>query len=432
MAALPPSGAWLLLDRDSSAPIALPVPRQACLGLTRAVLFLADGWRQGSGGHEAAWQAVWEHAGADLSAALWLASREFRDATGRSPARSLAESLVLGDDVRSGRASVADFITESAWAVFVSAGCGLSWAGAEPWCRDKGRRIEMAGELLGRILAGAAEPVTGPVPAVEPAVESLVLRDAIRAAVSLESCAGRFEAAVSEARLAAMREMAYGAGHEINNPLANIAARAQALLVEEHDPERRRRLSTIVDQAFRARDMIGGLMLFARPPKPRPRNTDVGALTAAVVDAVEPQAAARGARLEYSPPPFPLTAWGDATQLEEAVRALVVNAVEAVDPGGRIVLAVEGPIVRSNRERACVISVSDDGHGMDEETAKRAFDPFFSGREAGRGVGLGLSKAWRLIDTNGGAIVIESRRGRGTRVSVTLPCHDVALETATR
>ncbi|MFM8633470.1 MAG: hypothetical protein ACKOEX_01445, partial [Planctomycetia bacterium] len=106
MAALPPSGAWLLLDRDSSAPIALPVPRQACLGLTRAVLFLADGWRQGSGGHEAAWQAVWEHAGADLSAALWLASREFRDATGRSPARSLAESLVLGDDVRSGRASV--------------------------------------------------------------------------------------------------------------------------------------------------------------------------------------------------------------------------------------------------------------------------------------------------------------------------------------
>ena len=66
----------------------------------------------------------------------------------------------------------------------------------------------------------------------------------------------------------AIRELAYGAGHEINNPLANIAARAQALLYDEHEPERQRRLAIIVDQAFRARDMIGGLMIFARPPQP--------------------------------------------------------------------------------------------------------------------------------------------------------------------
>ena len=58
---------------------------------------------------------------------------------------------------------------------------------------------------------------------------------------------------------------------------------------------------------------------------------------------------------------------------------------------------------------------------MDADTLRRAFDPFFSGREAGRGIGLGLPKAWRLVEINGGAIAVDSTPGRGTRVSITLP-----------
>ena len=58
---------------------------------------------------------------------------------------------------------------------------------------------------------------------------------------------------------------------------------------------------------------------------------------------------------------------------------------------------------------------------MDEETARRALDPFFSGREAGRGIGLGLSKAWRLIDTNGGVLEIDSKPGQGTCVMIRVP-----------
>jgi signal transduction histidine kinase len=58
---------------------------------------------------------------------------------------------------------------------------------------------------------------------------------------------------------------------------------------------------------------------------------------------------------------------------------------------------------------------------MDAETLRRAFDPFFSGREAGRGIGLGLPKAWRLLTVGGGTIEVESRPGRGTRVTVRLP-----------
>lgn len=227
----------------------------------------------------------------------------------------------------------------------------------------------------------------------------------------------RFEEAVADCRIEAARELAYGAGHEINNPLANIAARAQSLLPGEADAERRRRLSTIVDQAFRARDMIGGLMVFARPPKPRLADSDLHEVVRPVVEAVRPLADTRGVRLEYSPPPMPLLVRVDAAQIGEALRALAMNAFEAVEDGGRVVIAAAG----GAGDRCHRIEITDDGRGMDADVARRAFDPFFSGRDAGRGIGLGLPKALRLIESNGGAIDLSSRPGRGTRVLVELP-----------
>ena len=224
-----------------------------------------------------------------------------------------------------------------------------------------------------------------------------------------------FDAAVFEARLEAVRAFAYGAGHEINNPLANIAARAQALLVDERDPERRRKLATIVDQAFRARDMIGGLMVFARPPRPCPAAVDLRDLLRPVVEAARPAADAKGVRLDYGPPPAPVMVRIDAAQVGEAVRALVANAIEAADEAGRVVIEAEAGVV------GCRLIVDDDGPGMGGEATRMAFDPFYSGRDAGRGIGLGLPKALRLIESNGGGLTIDSRPGRGTRVVVTLP-----------
>jgi signal transduction histidine kinase len=69
----------------------------------------------------------------------------------------------------------------------------------------------------------------------------------------------------------------------------------------------------------------------------------------------------------------------------------------------------------------CEVTVADNGRGMSFEAARKAFDPFYSGREAGRGAGLGLSKAWRLVEASGGTILLESRPGQGTRVSLLLP-----------
>src|SRR4051794_37463687 len=84
-----------------------------------------------------------------------------------------------------------------------------------------------------------------------------------------------FTVAVESAKLRALYNFAYGFSHEINNPLANIATRAQTLLADETEPERRRKLATIVQQAFKAHEMIADLMLFAHPPRMQPRETDL-------------------------------------------------------------------------------------------------------------------------------------------------------------
>ena len=248
-------------------------------------------------------------------------------------------------------------------------------------------------------------------------VERDLLEEAAGLAAAYESLAARFEERVAESRLSALRELAYGAGHEINNPLANIAARAQALLLDEQDPERRRRLATIVDQAFRARDMIGGLMVFARPPRPEPSDTSLEDLLQPVLVACSSQAAAQRLRFYYTPPATPLHLRVDACQVGEALRLLAVNAFEAVQDGGQVGLEVKADAAG----RWGQFSIVDNGQGMDAETAERACDPFFSGREAGRGIGLGLPKALRLVEANGGSLRITSQPGRGTQCTLMLP-----------
>ena len=236
-----------------------------------------------------------------------------------------------------------------------------------------------------------------------------------------------FEQAVADARMESMRELAYGAGHEINNPLANIAARAQSLLIGEVDGERRKRLATVVDQAFRARDMIGGLMLFARPPQPQPALFVVGDMVQAIVKAVSQMARTRGIQLDYSPAPVLIEMMADRSQIEESLRSIVVNAIEAVADGGRILVQVDRVKEEGSLSRV-EIRVEDNGPGMDAATARRACDPFFSGREAGRGCGLGLSKAWRLIDSNKGQLIIQSHPREGTSVAMIFPMIDIQQE----
>jgi signal transduction histidine kinase len=227
---------------------------------------------------------------------------------------------------------------------------------------------------------------------------------------------------LEQEKLAALVELAYGASHEINNPLANIATRAQLLLRDEPHPERRRMIAAIHAQAMRAHEMIADLMLFARPPQLALGEVDLNRVVEEVARQWQSQADEQATELALSPCEAPVVCRADETQLAVAVGALVRNALEALANGGWVELAVrrEGT-AQAAPALPLVIEVRDNGPGMSEETRRHAFDPFYSGREAGRGLGFGLSKCWRIVQEHGGEVILDGRLGAGTQVTVRLP-----------
>ena len=230
-----------------------------------------------------------------------------------------------------------------------------------------------------------------------------------------------FEMAVEEGKLKSLKQFAYGAGHEINNPLANISTRAQTLLIDESDPERRRKLATINSQAFRAHEMIADLMLFAQPPKIITCQVDLGEIVDQVILELVSAAKSRDIELVRRDEGKEVVVMIDRDQLNVALRSLCMNSLEAIGKEGRIELSVALSERVPCHQPTAEIVVSDTGPGIPERVRCHLFDPFFSGREAGRGLGFGLSKSWRIITDHGGTIVVDSQPNSGATFTVTLP-----------
>lgn len=231
-----------------------------------------------------------------------------------------------------------------------------------------------------------------------------------------EAAVDSFDQRLWQAKLDAMKELAYGASHEINNPLANISARAQSLLRDERDPERRRTLEAIHLQALRAHEMISDLMLFARPPQLERRPLDLAELTRQVASGLAPECKRRNIAMQVTTDDQVHLVTGDATQLAVAIDALLANSMNALGRDGSIELTVG-----SSPDGGVQLEVSDNGPGIPPEVRLHLFDPFYSGREAGRGLGFGLSKAWRIITLHGGAIEVETPPDGGAIFKITLP-----------
>jgi len=220
---------------------------------------------------------------------------------------------------------------------------------------------------------------------------------------------------VEAAKLAAVAEFAAGASHEINNPLAVISGHSQYLLKHESDPGRREALESIVRQTRRIHSVLAELMLFARPPEPRPEWLDLARVVREAMAELAPLAAERGVEVQSGHLTTPLWAEADPKQLRIAVAALVRNGVEAAPPGGWVRV---NTTVRPDRLE---VAIEDSGPGPDDRSRAHLFDPFYSGRAAGRGRGLGLPAAWRLARENGGEVRYVPVPGGPTRFVLTLP-----------
>ena len=216
-------------------------------------------------------------------------------------------------------------------------------------------------------------------------------------------------------KLEALAEFAAGAGHEINNPLATIIGRAQMLLKDETDPQKRQMLMSIGAQAYRIRDMIGDTMLFGRPPCPE---LQVVNLTE-VVDRVLAKHKAdleNGRSMVSVQVPESIVLQADPTQLSIVLSELLRNSLQALQPvGGEIQISATADVDKA------LIELTDRGIGFRDDEREHAFDPFFSGRQAGRGLGFGLPKCWRIIDQHSGQIEIQSTPNGPTTVKIVWP-----------
>lgn len=208
--------------------------------------------------------------------------------------------------------------------------------------------------------------------------------------------------------------------HEVGTPLNVISGRAEHVvrLLGPDDP-RVPHLRTITAQAERITRILSSLLGVVRPRKAELQPVELGALVRSVVDLLRPTARARGLRLDVEAAPE-LRLTGDPSQLQQVITNLLMNAIEATARGGRIAVAAQaakGPEGRAGVE----VRVTDTGSGIPAEILGRVFDPFFTTKLPGQGTGLGLPICRDIVRDHGGAIDVESQRGKGTTVRIWLP-----------
>jgi PAS domain S-box-containing protein len=220
-------------------------------------------------------------------------------------------------------------------------------------------------------------------------------------------------------RLAAFGRLAAGIVHELNNPLVAVVTYSDHLLERRRgsalDPGDAEKLRRIRDAGERIQRLARDLITYARPSADRPEPLDLGSLLDQVARMCDPALRDARARLRLELEPAPRILGGRASLLQVFVN-LVTNAAHALPPeGGTVTLGL------SSRGEEVVARISDDGRGMPPEVRARIFEPFFSTKEGGRGVGLGLSIVQGIVARHGGSIEVASEPGQGTTFTVTLP-----------
>ena len=218
--------------------------------------------------------------------------------------------------------------------------------------------------------------------------------------------------------LTALAEMAAGAAHELNNPLAVISGRAQLLAEAEEDVEKKEILKQICENAREASGIIEDLMSFAEPPHPRVARADVRKILDEAVQLTGRKTNIRDLDVEINIAEDIRPVFVDSAQIVSAIANVISNAAESYgEQTGPITIAAE----TDESGETIKLAIKDQGCGMDAATLKKATQPFFSARPAGRKRGMGLAYAARFIQLNKGTLSITSESRIGTTATIHLP-----------
>ena len=226
------------------------------------------------------------------------------------------------------------------------------------------------------------------------------------------------------AQLSFVGELAAGLAHEIKNPLAGIQGAVDILIRrrEKTDPEREA-LEGMRHEVTRIDGTVRALLDRARPRLVSVKAMSLSEVVRRAVNLSRGQLShsmSRGGRvtISYEPPDDPIVVNIDAAQIEDAVLNLIINAIDATEGVGDVKVRVSTDQETADREDA-VIEVSDNGRGITEEDQARIFNPFFTTRS--EGTGLGLPAVRRIARAHGGTVGVESKLGQGSTFTIRLP-----------
>jgi two-component system, NtrC family, sensor histidine kinase HydH len=217
-------------------------------------------------------------------------------------------------------------------------------------------------------------------------------------------------------KLAALGGLAAGVAHEIRNPLSAIKGLATFFAGQFEDgSEPREAAGVMIQEVDRLNRVITELLEFARPTDLKPRSADLAPLLDRSLELIRRDAAAKDIRIDLKIKEGVCPALIDPDRLSQCLLNLYLNAIEAMDNGGVLVLdcGPDGP-------EDLKITVSDTGRGIAPEHLGKIFDPYFTTKKTG--TGLGLAIVHKIIEAQGGRIKVESALGRGSTFTIRIPC----------
>jgi two-component system, NtrC family, sensor kinase len=239
-----------------------------------------------------------------------------------------------------------------------------------------------------------------------------------------------------EDRLASLGRLVTSVCHEINNPISSILTFNKLILrcLRENElPEEgmaafERYLDICVKEAMRCGQIVKNLLTFSRQKNIEVRQIDLNEMIHTIMVLVQYQLEMTGIDVEQNIPDPPFTAKGDYTQIQQCLMNLVFNAIESMTQGGKLIIAGG----RNNGKKTIWLTVADTGCGIAPEDLNRIFEPFYTTKKEGKGVGLGLSMVYGIIRDHGGSVEVESEPGKGSVFKVVLPSGDETAEPVQR
>ncbi len=220
-----------------------------------------------------------------------------------------------------------------------------------------------------------------------------------------------------ENRLSSIGKLAANTAHEIRNPLASISGCVESLKESlPLEPKNERLFALIIKETARLNDIINGLLEYVKPRKLQVEQISINGFLEEVIFLVKNSKDFKeGIEIKKENESKDIKITCDPPQIKQVFFNLFINAVEAVEKNGKII--VRTAVDEQNKQLE--ISVQDNGIGMDDEQMSRLFEPFSSGKV--NGVGLGLAIASTIITEHNGTIKVESKKGKGTTFRVILP-----------